>query len=41
MTNFSTAKGIVEFSKIEKIYVNKINDWDRILKDFKANEKLL
>ena len=41
MTNFSNAKGIVEYQKIEKIYMNNISNWEKILKDFKVNEKLL
>jgi hypothetical protein len=41
MTNFSNAKGIVDYQKIEKIYMGNISQWERILKDFKVNEKLL
>jgi hypothetical protein len=41
MTNFSTASGIVEFSKNERIYMNNIENWERIMKDFKINERLL
>lgn len=41
MSNFANAKGVVEFSRVERIYLENINEWDRVMRDFKSNEKLL